>query len=53
MPRGKEMEQLPLAHIAPGTGEDASKFDRKILGTIVSKEQPQPSEVEKENEDMV
>jgi hypothetical protein len=53
MPRGKELEQLPMANMAPGAGKDAGKFDREILGTIISKEQPQPSKVEKENEDMV
>jgi hypothetical protein len=53
MPRGKELEQLPMANIAPGAGKDASSYDREVLGTIISKEQPQPSEIEKENEDMV
>ncbi|NRD80406.1 hypothetical protein HPT25_24090 [Bacillus sp. BRMEA1] len=53
MPRGKELEQLPMANIAPGAGKDAGKFDREVLGTIVSKEHPQPADIEKENEDMV
>lgn len=53
MPTGKELEQLPMANIAPGAGKDAGAYNRKVLGSIVSKEQPQPSEIEKENEDMI
>jgi hypothetical protein len=53
MPRGKELEQLPMANTLPGAGKDVSKFNREILGTMVQKERPQPSEIEKENEDMV
>ncbi|MBI0575907.1 MULTISPECIES: hypothetical protein [Bacillaceae] len=53
MPRGKELEQLPMSHIAPGAGKDAGKMDREVLGSIVQNEQPQPSEIERENEDMV
>jgi hypothetical protein len=53
MPRGKELEQLPMANIAPGAGKDASEYDREVLGSIVSKERPQPSEIEKENEEMI
>jgi hypothetical protein len=52
MPRGKELEQLPMANIAPGAGKDASSTNREVLGGIVQSAQPQPSEVEKENEDM-
>lgn len=53
MPRGKELEQLPMANIAPGAGKDTGKFNREVLGSIVQNNQPQPSEIEKENEDMV
>ncbi|WP_169797594.1 hypothetical protein [Neobacillus fumarioli] len=53
MPRGKKLEQLPMAHSAPGAGKNASQFDREVLESIVSKEQPQPSEIERENEDMI
>lgn len=53
MPRGKELEQLPMANIAPGAGNDASKFDREVLRGNTPQTQPQPSEIEKENEDMV
>ena len=53
MPRGKELEQLPMANIAPGAGKDAGKYNREVLGGTVQQEQPQPSDIEKENEDMV
>ncbi len=53
MPRGKELEQLPMTNIAPSAGNDAGQDKRKVLGSIVQKEQPQPSDVERENEDMV
>ncbi|MEW9051043.1 MAG: hypothetical protein AB2392_07785 [Neobacillus sp.] len=52
MPRGKELEQLPMANIAPGAGKDASKANRGTLGGLVQHEQPRPSDIEKENEDM-
>lgn len=47
MPRGKELEQLPMANIAPSIGDDRSKYDREILGSIVSAEQPNPSKAGK------
>jgi hypothetical protein len=53
MPRGKELEQLPMSNIAPGAGKDASKTNREVLGGITQQTQPQPSEIEKENEDMI
>ncbi|CAH2714284.1 hypothetical protein BACCIP111895_01445 [Neobacillus rhizosphaerae] len=53
MPRGKELEQLPFANITPGAGKDATSNNREVLGSIISKEQPQPSDIDKENEDMV
>lgn len=53
MPRGKELEQLPMANIAPGAGKDASRNNRDVLGGIVANDQPQPADVDKENEDMV
>lgn len=31
MPRGKELEQMPMANIAPGSGKDMGKWDRKSL----------------------
>lgn len=53
MPRGKELEQLPMANIAPGAGKDASNTNREVLESIVQQDQPRPGNVEKENEDMV
>lgn len=48
MPREKELEQLPQSNIAPGMGNDRSKMDREILGSIVQGEQPRPSKAKKE-----
>jgi hypothetical protein len=53
MPRGKELEQLPMSNIAPGAGVDLGEYDRKALTGIVNKEQPEPADIEKENEDMI
>ena len=53
MPRGKELEQLPMSNIAPGAGKDASSINREVLGGSVREIQPQPSDIDKENEDMV
>jgi len=50
MPRGKELEQLPMANIAPGAGKDASHYNREILSGNVQGEQPKPSNVEKNSE---
>ncbi|WML53702.1 hypothetical protein RCG17_03215 [Neobacillus sp. PS3-12] len=53
MPRGKELEQLPAGNVAPGAGKDQGRYHRKILESIEQNEQPQPSEISKENEDMI
>lgn len=53
MPRGKELEQLPAAKIAPGAGKDTGTYKQEILESIEQGEKPQPSEIEKENEDMI
>lgn len=53
MPKGKELEQLPMANIAPRAGNEAHRNNRGVLGDIVQGEQPQPSDIDKENEDMV
>ena len=53
MPRGKELEQLPIANIAPGAGKDASNENREVLEGIAQNTQPQPADLEKENEDMI
>lgn len=42
MPRGKELEQLPMANNAPSMGKDHSNFDREVLGSLVDGEQPKP-----------
>ncbi|WP_180954554.1 hypothetical protein [Bacillus sp. V5-8f] len=31
MPRGKELEQLPMANTAPSAGRDMRKWDRESL----------------------
>jgi hypothetical protein len=31
MPRGKELEQLPIAHTLAGVNEDKRKYNREIL----------------------
>ncbi|KKK38735.1 malate dehydrogenase [Mesobacillus campisalis] len=43
MPRGKELEQLPMANTLPGMGQDRSKMDREVLGTITTGVRPQPA----------
>jgi hypothetical protein len=40
MPRGKELEQLPMANIAPSMGEDKSKYNRKSLNGMVGEDYP-------------
>ncbi|GAM13535.1 hypothetical protein [Mesobacillus selenatarsenatis] len=49
MPRGKELEQLPMANTLAGMGEDRSKFDRDVLSGIFTDERPMPAKV-KENQ---
>ncbi|WP_191090617.1 hypothetical protein [Niallia endozanthoxylica] len=49
MPRGKELEQLPMSNIsAPSIGDDGSKFNRTNLSGITREERPSPSKVGKE-----
>jgi hypothetical protein len=44
MPRGKELEQLPMSNIAPGTGMDQTPIDREVLsGGGIDEERPHPS----------
>lgn len=31
MPRGKELEQLPMSNIAPSAGEDRGQFQRREI----------------------
>ncbi|WP_226676354.1 hypothetical protein [Mesobacillus jeotgali] len=49
MPRGKELEQLPMANTMPGAGEDRSKFDRDVLTGITTDVRPMPAKVNEEN----
>jgi hypothetical protein len=53
MPRGKELEQLPMANIAPSAGQDAAKTNREVLEGMMRQDQPEPSDIERENEDMI
>ncbi|MEH7345407.1 hypothetical protein V7122_16240 [Bacillus sp. JJ1532] len=48
MPRGKELEQLPMANVAPGAGDDSSLMDREILRGITEEEEVAPAKVGKE-----
>lgn len=49
MPRGKELEQLPMANnMAPGVGEDPSPMDREALTGILGGDYPHPNNVKKE-----
>ncbi|WP_174727966.1 hypothetical protein [Mesobacillus harenae] len=50
MPRGKELEQLPMANTLPGMGDDQSKFNRQIISGITEDEQPQPAKIKGELE---
>lgn len=53
MPRGKELEQLPMANIAHEAGKDATRNNREVLEGMVRNAQPAPADIEKENEDMM
>jgi hypothetical protein len=46
MPRGKELEQLPMANIAPGAGEDSTDRDR--LQGIIQDERATPARIKNE-----
>lgn len=50
LPRGKELEQLPMANTMPGAGEDRSKFDRDVLTGITTDVRPMPAKVNEENQ---
>ncbi|GAE44664.1 hypothetical protein [Mesobacillus boroniphilus] len=53
MPRGKELEQLPMANTMPGAGKERSKFDRDVLtgiNTDVRDVRPIPAKVKQENQ---
>lgn len=48
MPRGKELEQLPMANIAPGAGEDSTDRDREMLQGIVQDDRATPAGIKNE-----
>ncbi|MGV2938912.1 hypothetical protein AB5I83_04925 [Mesobacillus sp. LC4] len=50
MPRGKELEQLPMANTLPGMGEDPSKFDREILTGITNDVRPMPAKIKEDHQ---
>ncbi|HZG71359.1 MAG TPA: hypothetical protein VEY51_07445 [Chondromyces sp.] len=44
MPRGKEIEQLPMSNIAPGAGDDQSHFNRTSMEGIMDETiRPKPA----------
>ncbi|WP_181884620.1 hypothetical protein [Neobacillus piezotolerans] len=45
MPRGKELEQLPMGNIAPGAGKDKGQFKRDSLESLNHGTQPHPSSI--------
>ncbi|WP_059170584.1 hypothetical protein [Bacillus sp. FJAT-27445] len=45
MPRGKELEQLPMSNSLPGAGKDRGPFTRDSLGGMPRKSQPVPSSI--------
>ncbi|WP_175384336.1 hypothetical protein [Bacillus sp. FJAT-27225] len=48
MPRGKELQQLPMSTIAPGAGKDRGPFERQSLKSVARDTQPQPSSIRNE-----
>jgi len=51
MPRGKELEQLPMSNIAPSAGLDLGPLNRSELTGISGREQPHPSSIKSGNKD--
>ncbi|WP_180953688.1 hypothetical protein [Bacillus sp. T33-2] len=49
MPRGKELEQLPMSNTLPGMGDSKSKYNRETLEPLIGGEQPEPSRSTKNN----
>ncbi|EIJ78132.1 hypothetical protein PB1_11249 [Bacillus methanolicus PB1] len=45
MPRGKELEQLPMSNTPPGMGDSQSKMNRTSLEGITSTDSPSPSQI--------
>jgi hypothetical protein len=49
LPRGKELEQLPMANTLPGAGKDTSKMNRTTLSGMTEGDIPKPAQVSKKN----
>lgn len=49
MPRGKELEQMPMANTLPGMGEDQGEYNRKILSGIAGDIRPHPAKTNSKN----
>jgi hypothetical protein len=45
LPRGKELEQLPMPNTAPGMGDDQRNINRTSLEGITSADSPSPSKI--------
>lgn len=50
LPRGKELEQLPMANTLPGAGKDRSKMNRTELTGMAEGDMPNPSKTSKQNQ---
>lgn len=48
MPRGKELEQLPISNTLTGMGEDRSRLNREVLTGITEEERPKPAKAAEE-----
>lgn len=49
LPKGKELEQLPMANTLPSAGKDTSNMNRTTLTGMTEGEMPKPSQVSKKN----
>lgn len=49
LPRGKELEQLPMANTLPGAGRDTSKMNRTGLTGMTEGDMPKPAQASKKN----
>jgi len=50
LPRGKELEQLPMANTLPGAGKDTSKMNRTSLTGMTEGDMPKPAQGSKKNQ---
>ncbi|MBT2680926.1 hypothetical protein J7E38_18200 [Bacillus sp. ISL-35] len=49
MPGGKELEQLPMANLLPGMGDDRSNYNREVLTGISENDGAKPEKVTEKN----